>query len=120
MLLVVLPPLLLLAIELLLGLTGRRVSARAPTSSSSAALVALIAAQALKKSIDVSDALLIGLSVVVGVALAALYARAEPLRSFLNVLSPAPLVFLLLFLLSGRRSRSSPSRTRPGRARSAV
>ena len=64
-----------------------------------AALVALIAAQALKKSIDASDGVLIGLSVAIGVALAALYARAEPLRSFLNILTPAPLVFLLLFLL---------------------
>ena len=33
-----------------------------------------------------------------------LWARAEPVRSFLNVLSPVPLVFLLLFLLSGQIS----------------
>ena len=70
-----------------------------------AALVALIAAQALKKSIDVSDGLLIGLAVAVGVALAVLYARAEPLRSFLNILSPAPLVFLLLFLVGSPVSK---------------
>ena len=68
------------------------------------ALVALIAAQALKKSIDASDTVLIVLSVLVGVGVAALWARAEPVRSFLNVLSPAPLVFLLLFLLSGQIS----------------
>ena len=37
-----------------------------------AALVALIAAQALKKSIDTSDGVLIGLSVAIGVAVAAL------------------------------------------------
>ena len=29
---------------------------------------------------------------------AALYARAEPVRSFMNVLTPAPLVFLVIFL----------------------
>ena len=67
-------------------------------------LAALIAAQALKKSIDASDVVLIALSVAVGAAVAALWARAEPVRSFLNVLSPAPLVFLLLFLLSGQIS----------------
>ena len=32
--------------------------------------------------------------------MAALYARAEPVRSFLQVLSPAPLVFLALFLFT--------------------
>jgi hypothetical protein len=63
-------------------------------------LVALIAAQALKKSIDASDVLLIVLSVAIGAAVAALYARAEPMRSFLRVLSPAPIVFLALFLFT--------------------
>ena len=38
-------------------------------------------------------------------AAAALYARAEPVRSFLNVLTPAPLVFLLLFLLGSPVSK---------------
>jgi hypothetical protein len=33
-----------------------------------------------------------------GAAAAALYARAQPVRSFLSVLIPAPLVFLILFL----------------------
>ena len=69
------------------------------------ALVTLIAAQALKKSIDGSDVVLIGLSAAIGIAVAALYARAEPLRSFLNVLTPAPLVFLLLFLLGSPVSK---------------
>src|SRR4051794_1435681 len=103
-LLVVLPPLLLLALELLLGLAGRRVF-RAAHLVFLAALVTLIAGQALKKSVDVSDGVLIGLSVAIGVALAALYARAEALRSFLNILSPAPLVFLLLFLIGSPVSK---------------
>jgi hypothetical protein len=102
-LLVVLPPALLLAIELLLGRIRPEVR-RGAHMVFVGALVALIAAQALKKSIDASDTVLIGLSVLVGAALAALWARAEPVRSFLNVLSPAPLVFLLLFLLSGQIS----------------
>jgi hypothetical protein len=102
-LLVVLPPALLLAIELLLGLIRPEVR-RGAHVVFIGALVALIAAQALKKSIDASDVLLISLSVLVGALVAALWARAEPVRSFLNVLSPAPLVFLLLFLLSGQIS----------------
>jgi hypothetical protein len=98
-LLVVLPPLLLLGIELLVGLAGRT-AREAAHLVLIAALVALIAAQALKKSIDLADPLLIVLSVAIGAALAALYARTEPVRSFLQVLSPAPLVFLALFLFT--------------------
>ena len=102
-LLVALPPLILLGIELLLGLISPEVR-RGAHIAFLGVLVALIAAQALKKAIDSSDTVLILLSVAVGVAIAALWARAEPVRSFLNVLSPAPLVFLLLFLLSGQIS----------------
>jgi hypothetical protein len=102
-LLVVLPPALLLAIELLLGLIRPELRQGAHIAFLGA-LVALIAAQALKKSIDASDTVLIVLSVLIGAAMAALWARAEPVRSFLNVLSPVPLVFLLLFLLSGQIS----------------
>ncbi|HEV7847063.1 MAG TPA: sulfatase-like hydrolase/transferase [Thermoleophilaceae bacterium] len=102
-LLVVLPPALLLAIELLIGLAGPRARTGAHVVLVGG-LIALIAAQALKKSIGASDVVLIVLAVAVGTAVAALWARAEPVRSFLNVLSPAPLVFLLLFLLSGQIS----------------
>jgi Sulfatase len=102
-LLVVLPPALLLAIELVLGLIRPEVR-QAAHIVFLGALVSLIAAQALKKSIDASDTVLIVLSVLIGAGAAALWARAEPVRSFLNVLSPAPLVFVLLFLLSGQIS----------------
>jgi hypothetical protein len=102
-LLVVLPPAILLAIELLLGLIRPELRQGAHIVFL-AALVALIAAQALKKSIDASDLVLIVLSVAIGAGMGVLWARAEPVRSFLNVLSPAPLVFLLLFLLSGQIS----------------
>ena len=61
-------------------------------------LAAVIFVQAIKKSIDGSDALMIILAVGLGLAAAALYARAEPVRSFLSVLTPAPIVFLVLFL----------------------
>jgi Sulfatase len=102
-LLVVLPPAILLGIELLLGLIRPEVRQGAHVVFLGA-LVALIAAQALKKSIDASDTVLIALSVAIGAGVAVLWARAEPVRSFLNVLSPVPLVFLLLFLLSGQIS----------------
>jgi hypothetical protein len=102
-LLVVLPPAILLAIELLIGLIGpdaRRIAHVVFLG----ALVLLIAAQALKKSFDASDTVLIVLSIAVGAAAAVLWWRAEPVRSFLNILSPVPLVFLLLFLFSGQIS----------------
>jgi hypothetical protein len=99
-LLVVLPPALLLAIELLAGLAGATVR-RAAHVVLIGGLVALIAAQALKKAIDASDPVLIVLSIAIGAGLALLWLRAEPVRSFLNVLSPAPVVFLALFLFSG-------------------
>ncbi len=102
-LLVVLPPALLLAIELLLGLIRPELRQGAHIAFLGA-LVALIAAQALKKSTDTSDTVLIVLSVLIGAGAGVLWARAEPVRSFLNVLSPVPLVFLLLFLLSGQIS----------------
>jgi hypothetical protein len=102
-LLVVLPPALLLGIELLLGLIRPEVRFVAHLLFLGV-LVALIAAQALKKSIGASDTVLIVLALVVGAGVAALWARAEPVRSFLNILSPVPLVFLLLFLFSGQIS----------------
>jgi Sulfatase len=98
-LLVVLPPALLLGIELLVGLAGRA-ARRGAHLVLIAGLVALIAAQALKKAIDGSDLVLIVLSLAIGAGVAALFARAEPVRSFLRVLSPAPIVFLCLFLFT--------------------
>src|SRR6188508_1372246 len=91
-LLVVLPPAILLAIELLIGLIGPEVR-QVTHVVFLGALVVLIAAQALKKSFDTSDAVLIGLSIAIGAAAAVLWWRAEPVRSFLNILSPVPLVF---------------------------
>jgi hypothetical protein len=95
--LVILPPLLLLAIELLVGLAGRRARWGAHL-----VLIGLLAAivfvQALKEPLDASDAILIGVALALGAGVAALYARAEPVRSFMSMLSPAPLVFLVIFL----------------------
>ncbi len=98
-LVVVLPPAILLGIELLIGLAGGT-ARRGAHLVLIAGLVALIAAQALKKSIEASDPVLIVLSLAIGAGVAALFARAEPVRSFLRVLSPAPIVFLCLFLFT--------------------
>jgi hypothetical protein len=98
-LIVVVPPLLLVAVELLVGLAGVP-ARRAVHLLFLALLVALIAAQALKKAFEASDLVLILLSLALGAGAAALYAAADPVRSFLRVLSPAPLVFLALFLFT--------------------
>jgi hypothetical protein len=64
-------------------------------------VAALVAALALPPLGDVlgGSAAAIAAAAVVGAGAAALYARAEPARSFLTVLSPAPLVVLALFLV---------------------
>ena len=104
LLLVLLPPAVLLAVELLVGLAGAAARSGAHLAFI-AALVALIAAQALKKAFDSSDLVLIVLSVAIGVGVAVLYARAEPVRSFLQILSPAPVIFLALFLFTNPISK---------------
>ena len=44
------------------------------------------------------SAIAVPVALLVGAGLATLYARAAPVRSFISVLSPAPLLFLVLFL----------------------
>jgi len=97
LLLVLVPPVVLLLVEVLVGLVSEK--ARAVVHLVLMGLLAaLVFAQALKGPIGSPDALLIGVAVALGVGAAVLYARAEPVRSFLSVLTPAPLIFLILFL----------------------
>lgn len=96
-LLVVLPPALLLGIELLIGLAGCKARLGAHLVLM-ALLAGVVFVQALKDALGASDFVLILVALALGAGAAALYARAEPVRSFLTVLSPAPLVFLVLFL----------------------
>jgi len=96
-LLVLVPPLALLAVEVLIGLAGRAVR-RSVHLLLVALLASVVFVQALKDALGSSDVLLIAVALALGVAAAALYARAEPVRSFVSVLIPAPLVFLVLFL----------------------
>jgi Sulfatase len=95
---VLVPPLIGIALELLAGLV-HRYARLALHLLFIAALVALFAAELLKKAIHGSDAVLIVLAVAIGLLAAFAYARAEAVRSFLSVLSPAPLVFLFIFLV---------------------
>ncbi|HYP48373.1 MAG TPA: sulfatase-like hydrolase/transferase [Thermoleophilaceae bacterium] len=104
LLLVLVPPLVLLAIELLASLASRE-AGRAVHLLFIALLVALIAVQALKKAIDASDVVLMVASLLIGAGVAALYARTQGARSFMSVLSPAPLVFLALFLFGSPVSK---------------
>jgi hypothetical protein len=59
-------------------------------------LTALLALH-LVKDVSAGKAPLV-LAAALGIAGAVLYARVEPVRSFLSVLSPAPLVFVVIFL----------------------
>lgn len=96
-LLVLVPPAVLLLLEVLVGLVSEK--ARAVLHLTFMGLLAAVVfVQALKGPIGSPDALLIGVALGLGACAAVLYGRAEPVRSFLSVLTPAPVVFLLLFL----------------------
>ena len=98
LLLVLLPPAVLLAVEVLCGIAGGGRARRGLHLVLMALLAAIVFVQALKRAIGGSDLVLIVLSLALGAAAAVAYARAAPVRSFVSVLTPAPLVFLILFL----------------------
>jgi len=96
--LVLVPPLLAVGAEALAGLARRTLRAVLHLLFV-ALLVALIAIQALKDIVpSAGSAVLIAVAAILGLAAAAGYARASGLRSFVTVLSPAPAVFLAIFL----------------------
>ena len=59
------------------------------------------------------SALALAVAPRLGALAAALYARAAPARTFLTVLSPAPLVVLVLFLVVSPVQRAAPARATP-------
>ena len=97
--LVALPPALLLAVELLAGLVDPR-ARRGVHLAFVAALVALVAAGAINRSGGVPGGVLIVAAAAIGIAAAAAYARVAVVRSFMNILSAAPVLFLALFLFT--------------------
>jgi len=98
------PPLALLAIELLVRVVNRDASDVLHLVFV-AGLVALIALHTLTNdsSLTGADALLV--AAAAGVLGALLYRQAPPVGSFLTVLAPAPLIFLALFLFSSDASK---------------
>jgi hypothetical protein len=96
--LVLVPPLLALGIEAFVGLASRPLRAFVHLLFV-ALFVALIAIQALKDiARGTGSAVLIVVAASLGVLAAVAYARASGLRSFVTVLSPAPALFLAIFL----------------------
>jgi hypothetical protein len=96
--LVLLPPLLAVGLEALAGLVSRPLRATLHLVFVGL-LVALIAIQALKDiAPSAGSAVLIVAAGMLGLAAVAGYARVSGLRSFVTVLSPAPAVFLAIFL----------------------
>ena len=98
------PALVLLAVEVLVGLVS-------PTAATVlhhvflGFLAAVFGVQALKRSgVDGTAALIVG-AVAIGVAVALAAWRLRPARSFLTVLSAAPLLFLALFLFDSQASK---------------
>ena len=91
------PPLLLLMVEAAAWLVNRRLR-EALHLVFVAVLAGLIAIQALKKVGPSGSVVVIALAAVIGVGVGALYWRRAGVRSFVTALSPAPLLFLVLFL----------------------
>jgi hypothetical protein len=98
LILVIVPALVLSVVELLVGLASER-ARQLLHLVFVALLVALTFVQAIKKSIHAADIVLILIALAIGALATLAYARAAPVRSFMNVLSPVPLVFLFLFLV---------------------
>ena len=105
---VVLPPLVMLALEALAGLVHPR-AASILHLAFLAALVALLALQALR---GLGTGAL-ALAAALGAAAAFLYVRARPARALLSVVGAAPLLFLVLFLFFSPVSRLLDSPPEP-------
>jgi len=102
--LLLVPPALLLGLELVVG-RGIRWAVHAVFV---AALVALFVLQAIRGS-GAPGWLLVVAAVALGAAAAELYLRVPTARLALTVLAPAPLLFLVLFLFNSDVSRLSLS-----------
>ena len=98
LLVVVGPPLIGVLIEFLVGLISKP-ARQVVHLVFITLLTALGVIQFLKDSFS-GTLVLIALSLALGALLAFGYSRAEPVRSFLSVLSPAPLLLLILFLFA--------------------
>ena len=99
-----LPPLALLAAELLVRVFNRTASDVLHLVFV-AGLVAVIALHFLTNDSDLDGVGALVVAAAAGVLGALLYRQAPPVGSFLTVLTPAPLIFLALFLFSSDASK---------------
>jgi len=98
------PALLLLAIEVLVGFVSEA-AATVLHHVFLGLLAAVFGVQALKRSgVDGTVVLIVG-ALAIGVAVAVAAWRLRPARSFLTVLSAAPILFLALFLFDSEASK---------------
>ncbi len=102
--LVVVPPALLLALDGLVKIVSDR-AALVVHFVLVGALVGLVTLQAFKRLADGPGVVLLLLAAVVGVLAALAYARLRPVRTFLTLLAPAPLVFAGFFLIASPVSK---------------
>jgi hypothetical protein len=106
------PPLVLWGLEVLTGLLGRR--ARGVVHLAMVAgLLGLLGLEATKKLTPMRGPALVVVGVLVGLGGALLYARGAGFRLWLRWLWPAPIVFLLVFLLlspAAELLKSTPAR----------
>jgi len=93
-----LPPLVLWGLEAVAGLAGRRVQ-RLFHLTLVAGLLGLLGLEVAKKTTPLRGSALVVVGVLVGLGAGALYAKGSAFRLWLRYASPAPLVFLLVFLL---------------------
>ena len=93
-----LPPLALWGLDLLAGLLGRRAQ-EAVHLLLIAALLGLLGLEVAKKVTPLRGPALVVVGVLAGAGAALLYAKGAAVRLWLRYLSPAPVAFLLIFLL---------------------
>ena len=93
------PPGLLLALEALVGLVSDR-AARVLHLVLVGTLAALVVLPPLARFGSLPSLVVLAVAAALAVAAVYAYARVAPIRAFLTVLAPAPLLFLGLFLLN--------------------
>jgi sulfatase-like protein len=110
------PPAVLLALELLVGIASRA-AADVLHLVFVAGLAGVVLLHALAKQGSLSGVAVLVVAGAGGAVAALLYRQARPVGSFLTVLAPAPLVFLALFIFSSGISKlvfvSTPHVTAP-------
>jgi hypothetical protein len=114
-----LPPAALVLVEAVVRLVDARLQ-RALHLVFVACLAGLFAIQLLIRLTGLSTAQLLAAAAVSGVCVAAAYGLARPARMLVTALTPAPLVFLALFLLVSPVAKLTLPRGEPDVARAAV